>query len=41
VHQNKEIRHKLQALAQKKAMQANGWSIEGFIKEFYKNYLEE
>jgi hypothetical protein len=39
VHQNKEMRLKLQALAQKKAMQEYGWSTEDFIKEFYKNYL--
>lgn len=39
VHQNREIRHKLQALAQKKAMDHYGWSVEDFIKEFYKNYL--
>ena len=39
VHQNKEIRLKLQALAQKKAMQEYGWSVEDFMKEFYKNYL--
>ena len=41
LHQNREIRRKLQAFAQKKAMQENGWSVEDFIKEFYKNYLEE
>lgn len=41
VHQNREIRRKVQALAQKKAMQEYGWSVEDFIKEFYKNYLEE
>lgn len=41
VHQNREIRRKVQAFAQKKAMQEYGWSVEDFIKEFYKNYLEE
>jgi hypothetical protein len=41
VHQNRVIRRELQALAQKKAMQEYGWSVEDFIKEFYKNYLEE
>ena len=41
VHQNREIRRKLQAFAQKKAMKENEWSVEDFIKEFYKNYLEE
>lgn len=39
VHQNQEIRHKLQALAQKKAMEHYGWSIEDFRKEFYKSYI--
>lgn len=39
VHQNREIRRKLQAIAQKKAMEIYGWSVEDFIKEFYKNYL--
>lgn len=41
VHQNREVRRKLQAFAQKKAMQEYGWDVERFIKEFYKNYLEE
>ena len=39
VHQNREIRRKLQAIAQKKAMEHYGWDKERFIKEFYKNYL--
>lgn len=39
VHQNKEIRLKLQAFAQKKAMEHYGWSIEDFISKFHKNYL--
>ena len=39
VHHNKEIRRKLQAYAQKKAMEHYGWSTEDFIKIFYKNYL--
>lgn len=41
VHQNKEIRLKLQSYAQKKAMKHYGWSVEDFRREFYKNYLEE
>lgn len=41
VHQNSEIRRKLQAFAQKKAMRHYGWSADDFRKEFYKNYLEE
>ena len=39
VHQNKEIRLKLQAFAQKKAMAHFGWDRERFIQEFYKNYI--
>lgn len=39
VHQNIELRRKLQAFAQKKAMEHYGWSEEDFIKEFGKNYL--
>ena len=39
VHHNKEIRLKLRAYAQKKAMAHYGWDVERFIKEFYKNYL--
>ena len=39
VHQNKELRRKLQALAQKKAMEHYGWSEEDFRREFYKNYI--
>ena len=41
VHQNKERRRRLQAYAQKKAMDHYGWSREDFRMEFYKNYLEE
>jgi hypothetical protein len=41
VHQNKERRQRLQAYAQKKAMDHYGWSREDFRREFYKNYLEE
>ena len=39
VHQNKEIRLKLQAFAQKKAMKHYGWSDEDFRREFYKSYI--
>ena len=41
VHQNKEIRQKLQSFAQKKAMAHYGWSTEDFRREFYKNYIKE
>lgn len=39
VHQNKEIRTKLQAFAQRKAMEHYGWDRARFIQEFYKNYI--
>ena len=39
VHQNAEVRKKLQAEAQKAAMQYYGWTVEKFIEEFGKNYL--
>lgn len=39
VHKTAEINRKLQAYAQKKAMDYYGWDVERFIKEFYKNYL--
>ena len=39
VHQNKELRLRLQAYAQKKAMERYNWSAEKFRQEFYKNYL--
>jgi hypothetical protein len=39
VHQNKEIRQKLQSFAQKKAMKHYRWSVEDFRREFYKSYI--
>lgn len=39
VHQNKEIRLKLQAYAQKKCMEHYKMTKEQFIQEFYKNYI--
>ena len=39
VHKNARINRKLQAFAQKKAMQVYEWTTEDFIREFYKNYL--
>lgn len=40
-HQSRETALILKRYGQKKAMQENGWSKEGFIREFGKNYLEE
>jgi hypothetical protein len=39
VHFNKDKMLKLKQYGQLKAMRENGWSIEDFRKEFYKNYL--
>lgn len=39
VHQNRALRLRLQAYAQKKAMELYGFSAEEFRQEFYKNYL--
>ena len=39
VHQNREIRRKLQAFAQAKAMKTHDLTKEEFIKLFGKNYL--
>lgn len=39
VHHNREIRRKLQAYAQAKAMKEFNWSTEDFIKEFGRNYI--
>lgn len=39
VHANAEKNRALQAEAQKAAMERNGWSVEDFRREFYKNYL--
>lgn len=40
VHRNKENRLKVQRWGQKKVMEEQGWTIEDFIKEFGKNYLD-
>ena len=39
VHQNKENRRRLQAIAQRAAMAKYGWSEEDFRGEFYKSYI--
>jgi hypothetical protein len=41
VHQNKDIRSRLQSYAQKKAMQVYNWTVDDFRREFYKNYIKE
>jgi hypothetical protein len=39
VHHNKANMLKLHQYGQRKAMQDQGWSIDDFRREFYKNYL--
>lgn len=41
VHQNRERALILKQRGQRKAMKENGWSVDDFIREFGKNYLEE
>ena len=39
VHHNREVRRKLQAYAQAKAMKEFKWSVDDFIKKFGRNYI--
>lgn len=39
VHKNAELNRKVQALAQKKAMEHYGWDVETFIGIFRKSYI--
>lgn len=39
VHNNAQVNRHLQAFAQKKAMDHYKWSVDDFIKEFGRNYL--
>lgn len=40
-HNNASTALRLKQDAQRRAMEAYGWSIEDFIREFGKNYLED
>lgn len=40
-HHNKDTMRQLKQYGQKKAMLEQGWSVDEFIKQFGKNYLEE
>lgn len=40
-HNNASTALQLKQEAQRRAMEAYGWSTEGFIREFGKNYLED
>lgn len=39
VHHNAELMQQLHEYGQKKAMEENGWTVDDFRREFYKNYL--
>lgn len=39
VHQNAEIDNRLKQIAQQKAMEHYGWTVEQFVEIFGKNYL--
>ena len=39
VHQNNELNNKLKAIAQRKAMERYGWTVDEFRAIFGKNYL--
>lgn len=41
VHQCAEVSRALKALAQKRCMEVYGWTMEQWMDEFYKNYLED
>lgn len=40
VHNDANVMQRLHEYGQRKAMEEQGWSIEDFIREFGKNYLE-
>lgn len=39
VHNNKDTMQRLHEYGQRKAMKEQGWTVEDFRREFYKNYL--
>ena len=41
VHQNAETARRLHEYGQRKAMEENGWSMQDWLGEFGKNWLEE
>lgn len=40
-HHNRAAMRALHIYGQKRAMRENGWTVEDFRREFYKNYLED
>lgn len=41
VHHNADVMRYVRQYGQRKAMEENGWTVEDFIQEFGKNYLDE
>ena len=41
VHRNQKLDLTVKQYGQRKAMEENGWTVEDFIREFGKNYLDE
>ena len=41
VHNDPEAMRRLHQYGQRKAMAEQGWSVQDFIREFGKNYLED
>ena len=41
VHQNADVMMHVKRYGQEKAMREQGWTVDEFIREFGKNYLEE
>lgn len=39
VHHNAQLMQQMHEYGQRKAMEENGWTVEDFRREFYKNYL--
>lgn len=40
-HNNAETMRALRRWGQEKAMRENGWTVQDFVREFGKNYIEE
>ena len=41
VHRNQDVDRKVKQYGQRKAMEENGWTVQDFVVEFGKNYLDE
>lgn len=41
VHRNQDVDRELKQYGQRRAMEENNWTMEEFVREFGKNYLDE